>query len=465
MSRITVYQWLLVLGTSAILYFISPISHSIEGFFKGKSENRTEPGFWMLTSSLVISWIFAKSVTNAANLGQAFGFIGGLAYAIYYGSFLVAGWIIYRMRMKGNFGSIHEFLYSRYGKAAVIIFSLVIGFRLFNEVWSNTAVIGAYFGPRGSIGNISAIVIFTGLTLAYSLKGGFRSSLVTDMIQMGAFAVLLFIVLKVLMPSTNDISNYVHTGKWTMATGLNLCFVAFIQIFSYPFHDPVLTDRGFISEEKKTLWSFAASALIGFVCILLFSFVGIYARLHNISGNNAAVDVSHSLGAGLMLIINVIMITSAASTLDSTFSSVAKLSVVDISPNKLPRLDKGRWAMIIIAVLGSLPLLLSPAILSATTISGTMVIGLAPIFLFWSLDAPKISFYLSMIIGFASGILLLTNSLPAELFVSTGKYAELLAVNIYGSILCFMGFLIPYFIKKQKSSERSEKELSYEMQQ
>lgn len=461
----TVYQWVLVLGTSVILYAISPISNSIEGFFKGRSETRREPGFWMLTSSLVISWIFAKSVTNAANLGEHFGIVGGLAYAIYYFSFLTAGWVIYRMRTKGNYKSMHEFLNSRYGRAAVIIFSLVIGFRLFNEVWSNTAVIGAYFGPRGSTGNIMAIVVFTALTLAYSLKGGFRSSLVTDMIQMGAFAILLFIVMKYLIPSSKNVTAYFNTGKWTMATGLNLCFVAFIQIFSYPFHDPVLTDRGFISNEKTTLWSFIASTFIGFLCILLFSFVGIYARINGLAGNNAAVVVSHSLGAGLMLVINVIMITSAASTLDSTFSSVAKLSVVDISPDKLPRLDKGRWAMILIAVLGSMPLLLSPAILSATTISGTMVIGLAPVFLFWNLDTPKISFFLSIGMGFVAGIMLLTNSLPKFLYLSSGEYAELLSVNVYGSILCLAGFFIPYFFKKRNKIKfkMSKEDYSYEL--
>jgi len=85
-----------------ILYIISPISHSIEGFFKGKSGTRKESGFWMLTSSLVISWIVAKLITTAANLGRDFGIVGGLAYASYYGSFLTIGWIIFRRRKKGG---------------------------------------------------------------------------------------------------------------------------------------------------------------------------------------------------------------------------------------------------------------------------------------------------------------------------------------------------------------------------
>ncbi|HYX09574.1 MAG TPA: hypothetical protein VE912_22780 [Bacteroidales bacterium] len=56
----------------------------------------------MPTSSLVISWIVAKLITTAANLGRDFGIVGGLAYASYYGSFLTIGWIIFRRRKKGG---------------------------------------------------------------------------------------------------------------------------------------------------------------------------------------------------------------------------------------------------------------------------------------------------------------------------------------------------------------------------
>jgi hypothetical protein len=41
--------------------------------------------------SIFISWIFAKSVTNAANLGASYGIVGGLAYASYWLSIPVGG--------------------------------------------------------------------------------------------------------------------------------------------------------------------------------------------------------------------------------------------------------------------------------------------------------------------------------------------------------------------------------------
>ena len=49
---------------------------------------------------------------------------------------------------------------------------------------------GSYFGEVGSAQFYWSIVIFTALTLAYVLKGGLRSSLLTDAIQMLLFGLL-----------------------------------------------------------------------------------------------------------------------------------------------------------------------------------------------------------------------------------------------------------------------------------
>ena len=244
------YQWLLVIVSSLILFFLSPLAKTTDQFFKAVHKQKA-PNTLVLTGSLIISWIFAKSITNAANLGLDFGLVGGVAYAGYYLSFAVAGIIIYQLRTKGNFHSIHHFLTSKFGKKAVAVFSILIAFRLFNEVWSNTMVIGSYFGDIGSTAYYCAIIIFTILTLAYALKGGLSSSIFTDVIQMVLFSVLLIIILAAIF-SINDFSTkqIVSSGTWSFELGLNLFFAAILQSFSYPFHDPVLTDRGFISSPK-----------------------------------------------------------------------------------------------------------------------------------------------------------------------------------------------------------------------
>jgi Na+/proline symporter len=446
MTEVQLWQWGLIIASSLVLFFLSPLAKNTSQFFKAVQKKRT-PNTIMLMGSLIISWIFAKSITNAANLGLDYGIVGGVAYAGYYVSFAVAGIVIYRMRLHGKYTSIHHFLSSKFGKGAVAVFSVLIAIRLFNEVWSNTMVIGSYFGDMGTHSYYWSILVFTTLTLAYVLKGGMSSSIFTDVLQMGLFAILLLVILGVIFGSETSftVHNAVSSGVWSFETGLNLLFAAVLQSFSYPFHDPVLTDRGFLSSPKVTLKSFLLASIIGGFCIILFSIIGVYAQSQGMQGQ-AAVEVGKAFGVVILLVINFIMITSAASTLDSTFSSFSKLLAIDLKLGN--SLKFGRWSMVVIAILGTIPVFLDAEILSATTISGTMVIGLTPVFLFWRGTAPKISFHLSVICGILFGFLLIFDWFPNALLFTDGKYGDLLWINFWGILSCIILYFIPKWIRR-----------------
>lgn len=326
----------------------------------------------------------------------------------------------------------------------------------------------------------AAILVFTVLTLAYSLKGGMSSSILTDVIQMAFFGILITVILLAILPRVEyDLTPVLTSGEWTLATGGNLLLVAILQSFSYPFHDPVMTDRGFLSDPKTTLKAFLWAAPIGFICILLFSVVGIYGGISGVEGQ-APVEVAKLLGGPILLVMNFIMITSAASTLDSTFTSFSKLAVVDLADKQINDLrerekartlvqwedeppvnpehldiqlhdtyivmDKvtaGRIAMVTITILGTIPVFLNPAILSATTVSGAMVAGLAPVFCLWWVKAPPLSFWLSVGFGLFCGFALILGYWPGWLMVSTGKYADLLGVTLVELVGCFGLYLLP----------------------
>jgi hypothetical protein len=88
-------------------------------------------------------------------------------------------------------------------------------------------------------------------------------------------------------------------------------------------------------------------------------------------------------------------------------------------------------------VLGNLPLLWHADILKATTISGTMVLGLAPPFLFWKWHKPApLAFHLSFLGGLTVGVWALVGHWPAALTIGSGHYAALLGQNLYGLALC-----------------------------
>src|SRR4029079_18255006 len=100
------------------MYVLSPQARTISSFFGGTDEDGKPATEWALMCSIFISWIFAKSVTNAANLGASFGVVGGLAYATYWLSIPVAGIVIYWLRTRHGATSLVAFLVSKYGKLA-----------------------------------------------------------------------------------------------------------------------------------------------------------------------------------------------------------------------------------------------------------------------------------------------------------------------------------------------------------
>ncbi|NEP61190.1 MAG: Na+/proline symporter [Symploca sp. SIO2G7] len=454
--------WALLAGYGLFIYRIvqktTPGKVSAAEFFQGQSRQGRDPGLWLLVSSAAISWIFAKSIDNAASLSNAFGITGGIGYAIYYLSFVIAAVALYLIRTRGGYRSISEFLVGKYGQLCSRLFLLAIAIRLLNEVWSNTKVFSLYFGPEGSGGYWFAALLVTLFTVYYSLLGGLRSSLLTDGAQMLLAAVLLVVILAVLGPGLVEQGLPTVDHDTTLA-GLTFCGLAFVQIFSYPFHDPVMTDRAFITSPKVMVKGFVLAGVISGGFIFLFSFVGLYARAFAVEGSPIlAVPALFSLP--MLLVFNAIMLTSAGSTLDSTFSSVAKLGARDWSNRRERPTESqasiGRWWIVAIAILGNLPLLsiylgdrLGPAIILATTISGTMVMGLAPIFLLSFIpSAGRLSFHLAFWPGLMCGVLrVLESALSIQVFpdwvlIGTGKYAVDLGVNIYGLMLCTAGYLV-----------------------
>lgn len=441
---------MLVIGTSILLIFLSPIARTARQFFAARSKGK-RPNFWVLTSSLIISWVFAKSIANASDLGFRFGITGGLAYAAYYASFLIAGIVIYRMRTVGKIRSIHSFLGSKFGRGALQLFSVVIAIRLFNEVWSNTMVIGYYFGEYGSASFYWSVIVFTVLTLIYSLKGGLSSSIFSDVIQMILFGVLLTAILWIFNDmGEQKISSVLNEGEFTVSGGVNLLLVGLLHSFSYPFHDPVMTDRGFISAPKITLWSFITAGIIGGALIFLFSLIGIFGKVNGATSSDLY-KYGDLFGPLMLLLINFIMIVSAASTLDSSFSSASKLVAVDLKLGAT--LKVGRWSMLIFAVAGTLPLFFRPEILSATTISGVMVLGLTPVFICWKLHAPKISYYLSVLTGIVLGIITALDKIPLEIIFFEGPYNTLLSATVVGLLTCFVVYFIPVVIHNWKNGK------------
>lgn len=87
----TVAPWLVLLAFSALTWWATPRRVNAAQFFDGRTDNGRPPGVLMVAMGAAITWVFAQSIANASDLAYGYGLTGGIGYALYYLSFVVAG--------------------------------------------------------------------------------------------------------------------------------------------------------------------------------------------------------------------------------------------------------------------------------------------------------------------------------------------------------------------------------------
>ncbi|MDX2472782.1 MAG: sodium:proline symporter [Candidatus Krumholzibacteria bacterium] len=424
-------------GVIAIISVVlSPRAASEGAFFRGLSADGRQPGLMTLTFSQVTTWIFARSLLNAAILGYFYGIWGTLAYTAYYLSFLTGGRIIDSLRFQHGFDSVQDFLFDRFGAWGTGCYNFVIGVRLISEVFANLLVIGILFGTAGSQAYVWTILGFAGVTLLYSMLGGLRASLRTDVFQMLIFlGTLILLVAMVAGNSQVSLSDLWFKPFVISQPGPILLIVALLQIWSYPMHDPVMMDRGFLADRETTRKSFHHAAWISSLAILLFGCLGVLAGAHTVSGESMNDTLLRLLGQVPMLLFNAALVISAMSTLDSTLSSSAKLLAADMGVMRMS-LRNGRMVMVGFMLVGLLLVFWgNKDLFSAVAVSGTASMYLAPV-VFFSLwgkrqDIPAWSYVFSFVLALSGAALYFTESSQyTTLLGDLHKYTKLLWICV-----------------------------------
>jgi Na+/proline symporter len=438
-----------VAGFALLSIFITSRAQTNATFFHGDSASGQSPGLLTLVFSQVTTWIFARSLMNAAILGFYYGLWGTLAYAAYYLSFLTGAKIIDSVRFRHGFSSIQQFLMARFGRIGTSCYNFVIGIRLISEVFANLLVIGILFGVAGSMSYTVTILAFAAATLGYSVMGGLHASLRTDVFQMIVFLITL-VVLIVLTINSGAYSIAALSFKAFVATepGPVLLMVALLQVWSYPMHDPVMMDRGFLSDRETTRKSFLHAAWISVLCIAAFGSLGILAGANATSGEVMNDVLNRMLGEVPMLLFSAALVISAMSTLDSTLSSSSKLVAIDMNLVE-PTLQNGRLTMVAFMLMGVMFVFLgNQDLFSAVAVSGTASMYLAPV-IFFSLwggrdDIPVWSYVCAFVMAITAAALYFTESSGySAMLGESHKYTKLLflslAVLIGGCLAFWIG--------------------------
>lgn len=310
-----------------------------------------------------------------------------------------------------------------------------------SEVFANLLVIGLIFGAAGSFSYLTAIVMIGAITALYSMLGGMQASIRTDVLQMLVFlAILALLLLIVAATGSFEINKVIASTPDGGSPGWILAAVALLQVWSYPMHDPVMMDRGFIADRKTTRLSFYHAAWISFLCILAFGLIGVWAGLLKQPGEALMPALERLLGIWPVALFNIALVISCMSTLDSTFASAAKLSVIDAGLGRT-RVRDGRIAMGLFLVGGLLMVALgSKDLFAAVAVSGTASMYLVPVVfisLWWGRDdVPVWSYLTSFIAAITAAILYFLYSNPdyakwlGPLFGHDHKYTKLLILCI-----------------------------------
>jgi Na+/proline symporter len=430
---------------------LSPKAQTEGSFFKGLSASGEQPRLLTLVFSQVTTWIFARSLLNAAILGFYYGIWGTLAYAFYYFSFMTGGRIVDHIRFEHGFLSVQSFLAARFGPWGTGCYNFVVGVRLISEVFANLLVIGILFGAAGSNTYTLTILAFAGVTLFYSMLGGLRASLRTDLFQMvlflGTLAMLVVLVINSNAVALNDL--WFKPFEMTQP-GPVLMVVALLQIWSYPMHDPIMMDRGFLADRDTTRRSFFHACWISFLCILTFGCMGVLAGANAISGESMNDALMRLLGEWPMLVFSGCLIISAMSTLDSTLSSSAKLVASDMGVLRMS-LRNGRMVMAVFMLLGLVLVFTgNKDLFSAVAVSGTASMYLAPV-VFFSLwgkrsDIPVWSYLFTFVLALSGAALYFTESSGhSALLGDIHKYTKLLyfciSILVLGCLSYWLGGL------------------------
>lgn len=443
--------WLafLVSGLALISIVISRKVDSESSFFKGKEADGAAPGLMTLIFSQVTTWIFARSLLNAAILGFYYGVWGTLAYAAYYLSFLTGGRIIDHLRFEQGYDSVQSFLKDRFGYWGSRCYNFVVGVRLVSEVFANLLVIGILFGVAGSQSYTLAVIGLAMVTLIYSMLGGLHASLRTDFFQMLVFIAVLSVLLFIVVGGGHFNAELLAFKPFDISEpGPILLLVALLQVWSYPMHDPVMMDRGFLADRETTKRSFIHAGWISSLSIIAFGSLGVIAGANALSGEDMNQALSRLLGELPMFLFSATLVISAMSTLDSTLTSSAKMMVLDMRLMSV-NLRNGRIVMAVFMLLGVLLVFVgNKDLFSAVAVSGTASMYLVPV-IFFSLwgnrrDIPVWSYVASFALAMGGAVLYFTESSGhTAVLGEVHKYTKLLwiciTVMIGGCALFWVG--------------------------
>ena len=224
--------------------------------------------------------------------------------------------------------------------------------------------------------------------------------------------------------------------------------MAGLQVFSYPAHDPVMMDRGFIADEATTRRSFLHAFWISTLLIIGFGMFGIQAGLIGAKYDGELIGTWGAiLPQWVFAALLVSLLISALSTLDSALASSARLVVEELRLAPKTLLG-GRLAMAGFMAAGTvLTLWGNQTLFDAVAVSGTASMFLTPVLVFGLIGGRRMAPW-AYLVAFAAAMIgamayLFRGVTWVAMILPQGhKYEQLLIICIVVLAIGFIAGLI-----------------------
>ena len=425
--------------------------------------------------SIAVTWTWAPAVLVSAQKGFQQGLVGAFWFiAPNILALIVFAFFTTKFRDKSPNGyTLPNYMFTRYGSRVHTVYKLLMVtlnpmcFAI--QLLAGGKILSFILGIDYSTGAIIVAII----VLSYTLLGGLKSTILTDILQQLLLIALILVVLPTAILKFNQLGFSVPDGVGGLSKVYNDIFskdgwsvfltyglVQTIGLMAGPWGDQIYWHRVYAIEKTQVMKAFILGAIIFSITpisMAIFGFIGASGEInHAWKIKDAAIVnvevISHLLPSWALSAFALILLGALATTMSSALSSFSSLVIVDFLNKKPGDVQNGpeliaysRMSMVIVAIIG-LVIALIPGMnllyffLFYTVIRASTLIPTAFTIVTENIDDSGI-FY-----GIITALIIGT---PTYAYGSiTGQYI----FNIFGALLTLIipGLFILVFLRVQK---------------
>lgn len=409
----------------------------LEYFFAGR-----KLPFWALSITFIASWWGAGSAISTADLAYE----DGLGAFWYYGVPVLISTLLMIVFSKSirrvGYLTQGRMMESRYSRSVSKMLSVMIFLFMTISAASQMVGIGDFFGSYLGLNYESAVIIGTSIVLIYSVFGGFRGVVLTDIIQFVLLLLSAIIVFSIAIINAGGFANIASQANLLEKTQYMEVFSGGKKYFSYVITfgcawmiqanvwQRISATKNERDSKKMTIMSFFAYIPL-YLIVVFTGMAGIVLYNEIPKGGIVLGIITDYMNPYIGAIVFVGISAAIMSTMDSLINTGAMTLAMDIykSDNEKEKLKFGRISTLIVTIIAVIIALKIRSILNVSWIASDII---------------TTGVFVPLVAGF---------------IWRRGNSKGALSSMIVGCVFCFYNLLISFGVNlpslwKQQSSEQ-----------